>query len=417
MYIINQKPFNSPAFCKEVTESIKKYAQENNFKYTDLLSARKTKDGNGYDWHMDVNVLLQHTSVIEYLKTSLTGKYPEQVDMLTKELRFTADNLLSKISNLVGDTAFETALIADCKEIHASRNPDYYVGSLIDYEHPNTIIGLFLGKNRCHLTGCEGFDNLTDKKILIQGRVSYYKDQNCFQIQASSIKVIGKCTRLQNLEQWERECSDFLRSWDEVRTYPSPCKPKKIALVASSKTQGYRDFKDTLAKSFGKYLPELVERDVTMDAANIVEALESLHGERDLDYVAIVRGGGDKESLTKLCDASVLRAIHALGNVVTGIGHSDDYLLCGRAALYDAGTPTAAAQFMKTMDSKFYSQQKREETAKKIRETKAKTGFRNDKERADHWENAYHQLEKAYNDLLEESKPKGILGVFRSLFH
>ena len=36
MYIIDQKPFNSPAFCKEVTENIKKYAEQNNFKYTDL---------------------------------------------------------------------------------------------------------------------------------------------------------------------------------------------------------------------------------------------------------------------------------------------------------------------------------------------------------------------------------------------
>lgn len=41
MYIIDQKPFNSPDFCKEVTENIKKYAEQNNFKSTDLLRARK----------------------------------------------------------------------------------------------------------------------------------------------------------------------------------------------------------------------------------------------------------------------------------------------------------------------------------------------------------------------------------------
>ena len=90
---------------------------------------------------------------------------------------------------------------------------------------------------------------------------------------------------------------------------------------------------------------------VTLDVANIVDALMSLKQEPDLDYIAIVRGGGDKESLVKLCEPAMLRAIHDLGNVVTGIGHTEDKLLCGRAALYDAGTPTGAAQFIKAMDT------------------------------------------------------------------
>ena len=418
MYIIDQKPFNSPAFCKEVTENIKKYAEQNNFKYIDLLSARKRKDGNGYDWHVNVDVLLQNIPVVEFLKTSLSEKYPEQTALLIQELRFSVGNLLARISDLVGKQSFETTLIADCKEMHASKTSEYYIGSLIDYESPNAVIGLFISKNRCKLVDCDDFGNLLDKKLLIQGKVSYYKDQNHFQIYADSIKVIGQCTRLENLEQWEDICSDVLRSWDEVRSYPEPTKkPTKIGLVASSRTQGYQDFMNTLNKSFGKYVPEVVFRDVPMELDSIIAGLESLCNMSDLDYIAIVRGGGDKESLTKLCAPPMLRAIHSFGNVVTGIGHSDDNLLCGRAALYDAGTPTAAAQFIKTMDSKFFNQQKRNETARKIQETKARTGFRNDKERADHWEAAYKQLEKAYNDLLEEnSKPKGILGALKSFF-
>lgn len=378
----------------------------------------KNENNNLWQWHLNVDVLLQNIPVIEFLKEALSEKYPDQVDLLLKELHFTVGNLLSRISDLVGKQSFQTTLIADCKEIHASKTSDYYIGSLIDYESPNAVIGLFVSKNRCKLVECDDFGKLQDKKILIQGKVSYYKDQNHFQIYADSIKVIGLCTRLDNLEHWENICSDVLRSWDEVRSYPEPTKkPTKIGLVASSKTQGYHDFMDTLNKDFGKYVPEVVFCDVPMEPDSIIAGLESLCDMPDLDYIAIVRGGGDKESLTKFCAPPMLRAIHSFGNVVTGIGHSDDNLLCGRAALYDAGTPTAAAHFIKTMDSKFFSQQKRNETAKKIQETKARTGFRNDKERADHWEAAYKQLEKAYNDLLEEnSKPKGILGVIKSFF-
>ncbi len=418
MYIIDQKPFNSSEFCKEVTENIKKYAEQNHFKYTELLSARKTKDGNGYNWHLDVSVLLQNISVIDYLKTALSDKYPAQMKLLIKELQFSVGNLLSRINNLIGSQSFDTTLIADCKDIHASKNADYYIGSLIDYESPNAIIGLFLNQNHCKLVDCNDFNELLDKKLLIQGKVSYYKDQNYFQIIAESIKIIDQCTRLKNLHSWENACSDILRSWEDVHAYPEPTKkPTKIGLVANSRTQGYQDFMNTLKKNFGQYVPEVFLCDVTMENKNIVDCLENLRDMPELDYIAIVRGGGDKESLTRLCEPSMLRAIHALGNVVTGIGHSDDNLLCGRAALYDAGTPTAAALFIKTMDVNYYRQQIIDENAKKIKETKFRKEFKNDKERADHWEAAYKQLEKAYNELREDSKPKGFWGAIKSIFN
>ena len=419
MYIIDQAPFNSDSFCKEVTENIKKYAEMNNFKYTDLLRAKRLKDRDGYEWHVDVDMLLENIPVVDFLKTALDEKYPEQTKLLLQELSFSTRNLLGRISNLVGSQSFETTLIADCKDIYASKTAkDVYTGSLIDYDAPKTVIGLFFNKKYCKLLECEDFSKLLDKKLLIQGTVSYYQKMNCFQIKASSIKVIGECTRLQKLNHWENICSDILRTWKDVQPYPEPTKkPDKIVLVGNSDNQGYKDFEETFNKSFGKRTPNLEKRNVdSMTVENIVPVLESLQNETDIDYVAIVRGGGDKELLAQYCEPAMLRAIHALGNVVTGIGHSDDNLLCGRAALYDAGTPTAAAQFIKTMDNHFYSQQRRSKADREIKEALARTGFKNDKERADHWEDAYYQLKKAYDELLEDSKPKGIRGILKNFF-
>lgn len=417
MYIIDQKPFNSPYFCKEVTENIKKFADERNIKSSDLWAARKNKTTNLYEWHINEDMMLEHPDVVEYLKAALSGKYPEQMAQLSQELTFSVDGLLAKVSKIVEGKSFQTVLVADCKSIYPTKNNESCVGSLIDYETPQTIIGLFIYRKRCKLDGCAAFGELLDKKLFIQGEVSYYQPSNCFQVKAYSIKVLGQCTRLQKETEWEQECSDILRTWDEVKSYPQePVKPLKIGLVSNSTAQGYKDFKDTLNKSFAQYVPEIVEYDVTLDVPNIVNALMELREVPGLDYIAIVRGGGDKESLMKLCEPAMLRAIHSLGNVVTGIGHTDDYLLCGRAALHDAGTPTAAAQFIKAMDIASYKSKQRQETAKKIQETKKRTGFRNDKERADHWEKAYKQLEQAYNELLEDSKPKGILGTLKRLF-
>ena len=419
MYIIDQAPFNSDSFCKEVTENIKKYAEMNDFKYTDLLRAKRLQGRDGYEWHINVDMLLENIPVVDFLKNALDEKYPEQTKLLLKELSFSTTNLLGKISSLISSQSFETTLIADCKDIYASKiATDVYIGSLIDYEAPRTVISLFFNKNYCKLIDCEDFSNLVDKKLLIQGTVSYYQKMNCFQIKASSIKVIGECTRLQNLKHWENICSDILRTWEDEQPYPEPTKkPDKIVLVGNSDNQGYKDFEETFNKSFGKRAPNLEKRNVdSMIVENIVPVLESLQNEPDIDYVAIVRGGGDKESLAQYCEPSMLRAIHALGNVVTGIGHSDDNLLCAWAALYDAGTPTAAAQFIKTMDNQFYSQQRRSKAAREIKEAMAKTGFKNDKERADHWEDAYKQLKKAYDELLEDSKPKGIRGILKNLF-
>ena len=414
MFIIDQKPFNSPEFCMDVTECIKKYATLNNFRYNELLSARKKRDSKGYDWHVNEEVLIHYITVIDFLDSALASKYPEQMEILKKKLDFSVPNLLADIHYLTENISFKTILIADCKEIYQSKsnNQDCYVGSLIDYEEPNTTIGLFINKKYCKFDGFDDYTDLFEKKLLIQGEISYYKNKNNFQIKATSVKIIGQCTRLDNLMHWESECADILRTWDEVRSYPETIKkPDKIGLIANSRTQGYQDFMNTMHKNFGNYVPEIIVHDITMDVQNIVAVLQDLRNESDMDYVVIVRGGGDKESLTKLCQPDMLRAIAALGNVVTGIGHSDDNLLCGRAALYDAGTPTFAAQFIKAMTNKFYSQQKRDETAKKIEALKARTGFKSEKERAEYWEYAYKELEKAYNELLEEKKPKGIMGT------
>ncbi|MBQ7497556.1 MAG: hypothetical protein IJU00_06965 [Selenomonas sp.] len=418
-FTIDQRPFNNPAFCKEVTETIKKYAQEHNFPYTDLIRAKRTADGSSYEWHIYPNVLLKHLAVIDYLETHLSSHYPAEMKRLKRELNTSVPDLLTDISEMVSGKSFEATLKADCKNIYASaKNQSCYTGALIDYENPQSIIGLFIYKDACQLEGCNDYSDLVDKELLIHGEISYYQPANCFQLKATSINVLGDCTRLKNEKLWETECFDILRSWDEVRTYPEPKKPSRIGLVANIHTQGYHDFMQTLEKNFGKYMPEIVLFDITMDAESITNTLSNIKYtyEDEFDYVAIVRGGGDKESLIKLCEPPVLSVIHALGNVVTGIGHTDDFLLCGRAAHYDAGTPTAAAHFLKTMDSKFYSQQRRIELAIKSEETKARTGFQSDRERADYWEQAYKRLEADYNELMNDSQSKGLWSAIKNLF-
>ena len=429
LQVIDQKQFNSPDFCKEVTTCVKEYASRNGLDPKVIFAARRNDD---YTFHWEINVdnLLQNTALINFLKESLEEKYPEQISLLINELDYSFSNLLNNISRLAEGISFDTTIIADCTEVYSSEQSEVVSGTLTDYNKSKAVIRFYTKKNECENEGFENYEELSDKKLLIQGKISYYKEKNCYQITASKIKNIGLCTRLEKLARWENECSDILRSMEDVRKEPVPSKRlTKIGLIASQSTKGYHDFNKTINQLFRDYnKPAIIFRDIIMNPQNLLEALNSFQEiEDELDYIAIVRGGGDKESLAELCEPNILRAIHDLGNVVTGIGHSNDNLLCARAALFDAGTPTEAAHFMSKMFWTVANQQKNKKTAKDNLKTEfdeLKIKYQEQGKVLEELQNDYAKLKKEYEELKkkhavlqsEEQKPKGFFSSIMSQF-
>lgn len=118
--------------------------------------------------------------------------------------------------------------------------------------------------------------------------------------------------------------------------------PLRVGLVASPGTEGYSDFTGQLLNSGFAFEVTLVKTLVQGEGAppQIVAALIALD-RRDLDVIAVVRGGGSKGDLACFDDEGVARAIAACTTpVVTGIGHTGDESVADLVAHHHAITPT-----------------------------------------------------------------------------
>lgn len=129
-----------------------------------------------------------------------------------------------------------------------------------------------------------------------------------------------------------------------------PVFAKRIALVGSPQTSGFRDFCDTLFSNNAyrnfklKYFPSSVQGETAV--RELVEAIESAQ-EYDVDVIVIVRGGGSKMDLHVFNHYEVCKAIcESKIPVVTGIGHESDEVVSDMVAFQKTITPTACAKFL-----------------------------------------------------------------------
>ncbi len=118
--------------------------------------------------------------------------------------------------------------------------------------------------------------------------------------------------------------------------------PLRVGLVASPGTEGYNDFTGQLLRSGYAFDVAVVTTLVQGDQApaQIVAAIAALDA-RDVDVIALVRGGGSKGDLACFDDEGVARAIAAARTPVwTGIGHTGDESVADLVAHTRAITPT-----------------------------------------------------------------------------
>ncbi len=121
--------------------------------------------------------------------------------------------------------------------------------------------------------------------------------------------------------------------------------PLRLGVVASTHSQGYRDFCAVL--DVCGYRFELVVEPVlvqgTSAPATIAGAFALLRN-RGVDLIAVVRGGGARTDLDAFDHELVARAIAAAPVPVwTGLGHTGDQCLADEMAHASHATPTACA--------------------------------------------------------------------------
>ncbi len=135
---------------------------------------------------------------------------------------------------------------------------------------------------------------------------------------------------------------------------------RKIALIGSPDTSGFRDFMKTLMHNdfytnFSvKVFPSSVQgNEAKEELLNQIKKVQNY----DVDAVVLVRGGGSKTDLNIFNDYDICKAICLCKiPIVTGIGHETDDVVASHVSRLDCITPTAAAKHFYIQISSFLSE-------------------------------------------------------------
>ncbi|MCP4449080.1 MAG: exodeoxyribonuclease VII large subunit [Myxococcales bacterium] len=129
-----------------------------------------------------------------------------------------------------------------------------------------------------------------------------------------------------------------------------PALPRRIGLVASRDTAGYKDFVTTIAAS--GYAITIFAADARVEGdsteSSVLRALGQLE-KLDLDLVVLLRGGGSRVSLSYMDNEAIARAIADYKYPVwTAIGHEIDTSVLDAVAHTSFKTPTAVGENLVT---------------------------------------------------------------------
>ena len=125
---------------------------------------------------------------------------------------------------------------------------------------------------------------------------------------------------------------------------------KKVALIGSMNTSGYRDFLTELLENriYSNFKVKEFSVSVQGDRATkeVVNAIKEAQN-YTVDVIVIVRGGGSKMDLNVFNSYEISKAIaESEIPVITGIGHESDEVVADLVAHQSQITPTAVAKFL-----------------------------------------------------------------------
>lgn len=194
-------------------------------------------------------------------------------------------------------------------------------------------------------------DNIltSGNKVLFQMRIEYHK------IYGLKLNVldIDPSFSFGEIEKKKQETIERLKKeglFDLQRALYLPVISKKIALIGSSGTAGYRDFVSKLTSNTVYQNFQLKEFQASVQgdraAGELIEAIKEART-FDVDAIVILRGGGSKMDLNVFNDYELNRVIcETKTPVITGIGHEYDEVVADLVCCRMCITPTAAAEFL-----------------------------------------------------------------------
>jgi exodeoxyribonuclease VII large subunit len=135
---------------------------------------------------------------------------------------------------------------------------------------------------------------------------------------------------------------------------------RRIALIASPDTSGYRDFMNELFENnlYTNFQVKVFKSSVQGNEAKHALIKQILEAQTyDVDAIVIIRGGGSKTDLNIFNDYDLCKTIALCPiPIITGIGHETDDVVASHVSRLDCITPTAAGKHFYIQISSFLSE-------------------------------------------------------------
>ncbi len=134
--------------------------------------------------------------------------------------------------------------------------------------------------------------------------------------------------------------------YDANRSRPMAAVPLRVGVVTSTSGAAWGDFVHELERSGLGFRVRVIDARVQGDQAvdMVTRAIRTLGRQRDLDVVAVIRGGGARSELATFDHEAIATAIATSPlPVLTGLGHEVDRSVADEVAHASLKTPTACA--------------------------------------------------------------------------
>ncbi|MCL2744389.1 MAG: exodeoxyribonuclease VII large subunit [Planctomycetaceae bacterium] len=205
----------------------------------------------------------------------------------------------------------------------------------------------------------------TGMEVVCRGDLNVYPPQGKYQFNVSEINPKG----IGELELAFRQLHEKLSAeglFDAARKKSLPQTIRRVAVLTSETGAAVRDFLQVLGRRTQRIDVLLIPVPVQGDgaAAIIAEGIKAVNrlqkscyfGDRRIDCLAVVRGGGSDEDLWAFNEEVLVRAV-AVSEipVVSGVGHEVDISLCDLAADVRALTPSEAAERIAKPDAELWN--------------------------------------------------------------
>jgi exodeoxyribonuclease VII large subunit len=184
--------------------------------------------------------------------------------------------------------------------------------------------------------------------VEVRGKLTSYPARSSYQITATSLKLAGIGTLLQQIEALKHKLmAEGL--FDASRKRPLPYLPKRIGMVTSPTGAVLHDMLHRLNDRCPRevvFAPVAVQgTEAPLQVAAAIRTLNALPEAERPEVIIIARGGGSLHDLMPFNDERLVRAVAAsVIPTISGVGHEPDITLCDFAADVRAPTPTAAAE-------------------------------------------------------------------------